>query len=301
MRQYPWFYILICLFVSVASQSVHAQAPQHPEIKNDDESGPDSTVEKHGWKYGSTINLDFSEESYRNWSLGSENSLTYEASLVGLAETKTALFNYKLTYDFLFGQTNTQSLGLRKTDDLIDISSIFLFKTRSIFQPYFAQSFRTQFATGYDYQSDTVAIAISGFFDPAYLVITAGESWQARKELKTRVGAGVRYIYTNRYNFFADDPTTPEIEHQKFSPGFESVTELDWPIDSIITFKSRLSIFAPVRTLSRMVVDFDNLLIISASSFLKVNAKVHLLNEPDVTPLTQIKQALEIGVSYTIL
>jgi len=257
-------------------------------------------VPVYGWTHNAVAGLTLSQVSYTDWSQGGDNALAWTATLIAKSVNDLETINWTNAYNFAFGQARLSDQGLRKTDDKIDLESILTYKTGTYINPYGAVTFKSQFATGYKFEAG-VKTAVSAFFDPAYLTQTVGVGYQPIPQVKTRLGAGVREVVTSKYQGYADDPATQEIEKTKIDGGFESVTDIEWKLAENIAFLGKLELFAPFKTLDEISVRSDNTIVAKVNEYITVNFNVQLLQEPTITRRTQVKQTLAIGFSYTLL
>ncbi|HYM21194.1 MAG TPA: DUF3078 domain-containing protein [Candidatus Kapabacteria bacterium] len=254
---------------------------------------------KYGWQHNLAATLNLSQVSFTNWAQGGDNALSYVFLVAGKSAQDLENTNWTITYNFAFGQARLGNLGLRKTDDKIDIGSVLTYKVGTYVNPYASVTFLSQFSTGYKY-GDTSKTAVSDFLDPAYITQSVGVGYQPTTTLKTRLGVGLRETFTKNYNVYSDDPSTPEIEKTKIEGGLESITELSQPIDSTVLLSSKLQLFAPFKTLDQIIVHWDNALTAKVSKYISTSLIVSLINDRIVTPRTQIKEGLAIGISYVL-
>ena len=119
--------------------------------------------------------------------------------------------------------------------------------------------------------------------------------------MKTRLGLALREILTSHYPLYADDPKTPAIEKTSVRGGLESVTEVEWHLDQNLMFSSKLELFSAFKTMDEVVVRNDNTLAAKVNKYVTVLLNVQLINEKPISPRTQVKEALAIGVSYNLL
>jgi Protein of unknown function (DUF3078) len=278
----------LCLFVVFGTMIGYAQ--------QDTAKAPE-----YGWKHSVVAGLTLTQVSFTDWAQGGDNALGYAASIDGKSAQDLEKTNWTTAYKFAFGQTRLGDQGLRKTDDKIDLETILTYKVGEYVNPYGAATLKSQFAKGYMYDGANNETAVSRFFDPAYLTQSVGVGYQPIPEVKTRLGVGVREILTSEFTAYSDDPATPQIETSKVDGGLESVTELEWKLDDNILFKSKLELFGPFKTLDRIVVRNDNSLVSKVSRYISVVLNVQLVNEPDISPKTQVKETLALGLSYTLL
>lgn len=251
------------------------------------------------WKHSLAASLNLTQVSYTDWAQGGENALAYMALIDGKSIQDLIQTNWTTEYKFAYGQTKLGDKGIRKTDDKIDLSSILTYKMGVYINPFASVSFKSQFTTGYEY-TDTSKTPVSDFLDPAYSTQAVGLGYQPMKEIKTRLGVGLRETFTKNYPKYADDLSTPDTEKTKIEGGLESVSEMEIPIDSSVIFKAKLELFAPFKTLDQIIVRSDNTLLIKISKYVNVNFNLQFINDRVVSPRTQIKEALALGLSYTV-
>ena len=254
---------------------------------------------KSPWKHTLVASLNLAQVAYTDWAQGGENALAYQAILGGKSIQDLSSTNWTTEYAFAYGQTKLGDKGIRKTDDRIDLSSVMTYKLGVYVNPYASATFKSQFTTGYKY-GDTSQTAVSDFLDPAYSTQTIGLGYQPMKELKTRLGIGLRETFTKVYTAYADNPKTTEVEATKIEGGFESVSELEVPIDSTVLIKAKLELFAPIKTMDKIIVHSDNALVVKISKYFNVNFILQLINDNVISPRTQIKEGLALGITYSV-
>jgi hypothetical protein len=207
--------------------------------------------------------------------------------------------NWITSYKFAFGQTRLGSQGLRKTDDNIDISSVLTYKVGTLINPYAALTVKSQFAPGFIY-NDSGRVQQSAFFDPGYLMQSCGVGYQPLTELKTRIGVAAREIVTSKYNQYADDPTTTEVEKTRLEGGLEWVTDVSWQLHDNLLFTSRIELFSPLKKFSQTVLRSDNTFTAKVTKYITTTLNLQVLNDSKISPYTQFKEAIALGLSYTI-
>jgi hypothetical protein len=257
----------------------------------------------YGWKQSVVGALTLTQVAFTDWAQGGENALAWTVSLVGKSVDDQVKTNWSNSYKFGFGQARIGSQGLRKTDDKIDLETIITYKLGTHVNPYAAATFKSQFAEGFRFDNAGNKTGISKFLDPAYLTQSVGVGYQPIPEVKTRIGAGVREVIASKFaSIYTDDATTlNEVEKSRVDGGLESVTDLEWKLEENLLLTSKLELFAPFNTLDEIIVRSDNTLAAKVSKYVTVNLNVQLINERRITPRTQIKETLAIGLSYTLL
>ena len=254
----------------------------------------------YGWKHGLVAGLTLTQVSFTDWTQGGSNALAYTMSANGQASEEEEGSNWTNLYKFAFGQTRLGDQGLRKTDDMIDLSTVYSYKIGSLVNPYAGATLKTQFAKGFMYNADGTSTEVSKFFDPAYLTQGAGASYQPAKEVTTRLGIGLREIVTSDFNQYADDPATSEIEKSSVDGGLESVTNVEWHLEETILLASQLQLFSAFKRMDEVIVRGNLSVTGKVNKYISAIFSLEIVNEKRVSPRTQVKESIALGLSYTI-
>jgi hypothetical protein len=255
---------------------------------------------EYGWKHHLVSGLTLSQVAFTDWAQGGENALAYAVSADGKSVDDEDGSNWTSLYKFAFGQTRLGDQGLRKTDDVIDLSTVYTYKIGAYINPYAAATVKTQFAKGFAYNADGTSTQVSKFFDPGYLTQSAGVGYQPVKEIRTRLGVALREIITSDFNQYADDPATAAIEKTSVDGGMESVTNVDWQMADNIFFATQLELFDPFKRFDEVVVRSTTTITGKVNKYVTAIFSLQLINEKRVTPRTQVKEGIAIGLSYTL-
>jgi len=247
------------------------------------------------WKHTMIVSMNITQVSFTDWAQGGENALAYALFLEGKSLYTQDIITWENSYKLGYGQAKLGSQSIRKTDDRIDFESVLTYKMGVYINPYASVSLKTQFVEGVKYDATGIATPVSNFFDPAYITQSAGFSYQPAKEVKTRLGVGLREIVTKSYTAYSDG------KQVEVDGGFESVTEVGWTVMANVVLNAKLELFAPVKQIDQMMVRSDNTLAAKINKFLSVNLNVQLINDPKVQARTQIEQTLALGVNFTLL
>jgi len=267
-------------------------------LAQEDQSTPPKP--EYGWKHGLVAGLTLTQVAFTDWKQGGENALAYTLSADGKSIDEEENSNWTNTYKFAFGQTRLGGQGLRKTDDVIDLSTVFTYKLGTLINPYAAANLKTQIAKGFFYPKPDSSYQVSAFFDPAFLTQSAGVGYQPLKEIKTRLGVGLREVLTNKFNQYTNDPSTDKVEKSTVDGGMESVTNVEWQLEDNILFTTQLELFAPFKTFDEVVVRDNTSITAKVSKYITAILNVQLINEKRVSPRTQIKETIALGLSYSI-
>jgi hypothetical protein len=248
-----------------------------------------------------TAGITLTQASFTNWAQGGQNALAYTLLLNGRTQQVSEETYWSTSYSFAYGQAQFGDGEVRRTEDRIDLLTVYTFRVGAYVNPYIAASLKTQFALGYKYDTQGGAEPVSRFFDPGYLTQSAGAGYQPLPELKQRVGFALREVFTSRFRSYADDPGTPKIEKVKVDGGLESATELEWEMDEDLLFRSKLELFSPFRQPGEIVLRSDHTLSVKVSKLITVNLNVQVIHEKEASPRTQLRESLAIGMFIDLL
>ena len=277
-------FLLLISFVTIS----FAQEEKAPEVPK----GP--------WKPSGTLGINLSQISFTNWSKGGDNSLSWNNLLnMGLKykqEDWTWVNGLKLAY----GRMKVGERGYRTTDNDLYFESVLSKNIGWAVDPYVALTVRTVVANGFNY-TDSTESQISAFFDPGYLTEAVGFTYNRSENFTSRLGIAIEQTLTDKYRQYSDDPDTPnEIEKFKMETGIESVTEAKYTLDDNLLLTTKLRLFSAFDNLDVWDVIFDNTITAKINSYLNVNLNVLMVYDADETLKTQLKQALQIGVTFNL-
>ena len=275
----------LCILLIFSAITVHAQT--------------DSTHVSL-WKHSLVSGLNLTQVALTDWAQGGENALAWTLVIDGKSTREADVVEWSNTYKFAFGQTRLGSQGIRKTEDKIDFESILIYKLGTLINPYGAATVKSQFAPGFMYDNAGNETQVSQFFDPGYLTQSFGVGYQPMNEIKTRFGVALREIITSNHTQYSDDATTTDIEKTRVEGGLEWVTDITWQLDENLLLISKLEFFSPLKTFDETVFRADNSITAKVNKYITANLNLQILNDKKVSPRTQFKETIALGLSYTI-
>jgi len=260
---------------------------------------PDTTLNR--WMPGVVAGLNISQIAFSNWTQGGENSLTWTITGKFNAMYKTEKWEFKNELKAVYGQTKIASDGVKVTDNELFMETVFSYNIGWVVDPFIGNNILTQISTGYDY-TDAGKIEIADFFDPGYITQSIGFTYGQSKIVQTRLGLAFKETITSSFTMYSDDPDTPDkIETFKFETGIESVTDLKIPIDENTALVSKLGLFSAFDRFDVWDIRWDNLITAKINKWLNVNLTYLLIYDKVQSPTAQMKQGLQLGITYTIL
>ena len=259
------------------------------------------TVIKSSWNMSSVEGINASQVALSNWAQGGANSIAWTFSGTFVADLKkdtVVIFknNLKLTY----GQTKLGSADFRTNENELFVENKYSYNLNWKVNPFLSNSLRTVIANGYDY-TKTPKAATSKFFDPGYLTQSLGFEFNREKVFSIRIGVALQEVFTNRFTSYTDDATTTKVEKFKLDSGIESVMGGCWPIEENMDVDSKLRLFSRFKTLDVWDVRWENTLTAKINKLFNANINVIVVYEKDQSDRTQMKQALQLGITYALI
>lgn len=285
------------LFLVLLSGIISAQNPvQNPAAKA--EQKPDSTLNK--WIPSMVAGLNISQISFKDWTKGGDNSITWTLTGDFKVTRKTETWNWSSRLKVTYGRTRISDNDYRTNDNDFYFDVVGVLRAGWAVDPYFSNTVRTQITSGYDYKV-TPFVQITDFFDPGYITQSIGFTYDKLKFLKSRLGLASQEVFTNIYTKYSDKTNTEEVERFKLETGLETVTDGEFKIDQNVVLKSQLRLFTRFESLDMWDIRFDNVVTAKVNSWLNVNLSYLLVYEKMQSYRTQMKEALQIGIVYTII
>lgn len=267
------------------------------------------------WARKGVAGANISQASFSNWSAGGDPSIAFDL-----------MFNYDMDYkrskdlwtnriELAYGLNNTQSNGMRKTNDKIYLASNYGYAIAKNLYLGAMLTFSTQFDKGYDYKitpnPDRNTDYISKLMAPGYLTAGLGVIWTPKSWLK------VTYAPASwRGTFVLDDILSAAGAYgvepgrkllQQF--GSDLVGEVNTPLWRNWSLYSRLQLYSNyLKNPQNIIIQWDTTLSMKVTRWLSANLNVNMIYDDNIKflqengkeiPRFQIKQVLGIGLQAT--
>jgi Protein of unknown function (DUF3078) len=162
------------------------------------------------WSKGGIFTFAVAQGGSQNWASGAEKFSLSVNSFLNLYANRSKgrkFWDNNLTASY--GMLNTESQGVRKNDDRIDLYSKWGYQLKKKFALSVIGNFRTQFSDGFDYNylGNGLKRRTSGLFAPASVLIAPGAEWRPCKSFNVFLSpASARWmIVTNApYSYYYD-------------------------------------------------------------------------------------------------
>lgn len=264
--------------------------------------------EEGTWKISGENTFLLNQSSFTNWASGGINSFAGNIILNYDFNYKKNKWSWDNKALGSYGQTFQKETDWRKNDDRLELNSLLGYEAAEYWMYTFFLNFKTQFAPGYDYISNTEKRKISDFIAPAYLNFGPGFAYKKDDNFKVNISpAAARFV------FVTIDSLAP---NYSIDPGKNSRFEFGASLDAYyktdimenVSFENTLRLYSDYLDKPQNVdVDYTANVFMKVNEYITVNAGVQLIYDDNVLiqksddrkgPALQVKQILGAGFTY---
>ena len=286
---------------------------QHLDSVQIDSTSLDS-LKSSDWQLKSLYSLNGTQSSFVNWNAGGRNNISLNASIRASANFNREIWNWSNDLSLAFGGIkyldDSEVFMYQKTDDKIDLSSKLGVRISKKYLISLNTGFKTQFADGYTYPNDS--IAVSKFMAPGYMNLALGTDYV--KDANFSVFGSP---FAAKTTFVMDDSLSQigsfgvekgeRIRHE-----FGAFLKLKWNAELMknIEMKSKLELFSNyLNNPQNIDVNSELVFVFRVNSLFSATAQWNLIYDDDIQirdsdgnvgPRTQFKSVLGIGISYKL-
>jgi hypothetical protein len=257
------------------------------------------------WKKGGMFSLNIAQGSLSNWQGGGDK---FSFSAVGFFNTfvfyQRGKNSWDNTLDVGYGYLRSTSLGSRKSDDRLNLTSKYGHLISEKWKIGGLFDLRTQFSKGYNYSKDAsgrdVRELTSNFFAPGYILLSLGFDYKPSSSFSLFISP-----ITERYIIVADDSLAAKGaygvsagEHKRNELGAFLSAVFNKEIGTNVTYKSKLDAFSNYKNKPGNVdIFWNNILAMKVSRNLSTNIIVDLLYDDNAIARLQLRELLAIGIT----
>lgn len=285
------------LLVASLSLGLHAMAQ---EAKTD---APAVDTTK-AWSIQGQNTLMLNQSAFSNWVGGGANNVGWLAGV-----------NYNLTYEkgkdlweniviLGYGQNNTQGVGTRKTQDVINLSTNY---GREVAKNWYASggiSLQTQFAGGYEDGNNPDAKKISNFMAPGFLNIGAGMTYRPNDNFTMTLrpaNARWTFVLDKDLQYAGSYGLKNNGDSSLFQFGFLGTAIYKVKLMDNINLTNSASVFSNyLDHPDRLVLAYGAILNLKINKYVSSNITLDVLYDHNQIKKTQLKQTLGVGFAYNI-
>ncbi|KFF22322.1 DUF3078 domain-containing protein [Chryseobacterium sp. JM1] len=287
-------------FLLILSFSIGIYASAQEELKKD-------SVVVDTVKYWSVLGkhtLMINQAAFSNWVGGGANNVGWLAGV-----------NYNLTYEkdndlweniivLDYGQNDTKGLGIRKTQDVINVSTNYGRKFSKSWYFSLGAGLQSQFAPGYEDGNNPAAKKISNFMAPGYLNLGMGITYRPNDNLTVTLrptNGRWTFVLDKELQFAGSYGLKNDGDTSLLQFGFLGTAQYKVKLMDNVHITNTASVFSNyLDHPERLVLAYGALINFKVNKFISSNITVDLLYDHNQIQKTQLKQTLGIGFAYTL-
>ncbi|KQT24348.1 hypothetical protein ASG22_10075 [Chryseobacterium sp. Leaf405] len=258
---------------------------------------------KH-WSVLGKQSLMINQTSFSNWVGGGANNVGWLAGV-----------DYNITYEkdkdlweniilLNYGQNDTQGIGVRKTQDLINVSTNYGRKVSKSWYLSAGAGFLSQFAVGYEDGNNPEATKLSNFMAPGYLNVGLGITYRPNDNVNVSLRPS-----NARWTFVLDKDLQTAGSYGLKADGDASLLQFGFLGTAVykvklmenVNLSNTASVFSNyLDHPERLVLAYGMVLNLKVNRFISSNITVDVMYDHNQIQKTQLKQTLGVGLAYTL-
>jgi hypothetical protein len=262
------------------------------------------------WRKGLNLNVNINQGSLSNWAAGGDKfSFSLGSTVYAYAFYKKGRRSWDNVADLAYGYINTTSLGGRKSDDRIDLTSKYGYDIGRHWYVSGLVNLRTQFSDGYLYPADTTPQLSSRFFAPAYVLLSPGFDYKPDNSFSLFLSPA-----TSRFVLVMDDFLSKQGaygvdtgSHFKYQIGAYLSANYIKTFAKTMMYKGRLDLFSDyLHNPQNITVFFTNALELKVNKWISTVLSLDMIYDDTVKvfenkktgvmgPRLQMKQVIGVG------
>lgn len=261
----------------------------------------DST--KH-WSVLGQNTLMLNQAAFSNWVGGGANNIGW------LAGTNYN-FTYKKDKNLLenniilgYGQNDTQGLGKRKTQDIINLNTNYGYEIGKNWYASAGAGLLTQFTNGYADGNNPSAAKISNFMAPGYVNLGAGFTYRPSENFTATLrpaNARWTFVLDKDLQVAGNYGLKNNGDSSVFQFGFLGTAMYKLKLMENMNLTNTASVFSNyLDHPERLVLGYGGILNMKINKYVSSNITLDLLYDHNQIQKTQMKQTLGVGFAYNI-
>jgi hypothetical protein len=257
-----------------------------------------------GWKRPGNVVFLFNQSAFNNnWLAGGTTNmagnivLNYDFNY----NTKNLVWDNKIVA--AYGLTKVKDQPLTKTDDRLEITSLYGKKTVSGYWFYSAfLNFRTQFDSGFDPKTGA---KLSHFFSPAFLQLGSGMLWKKTENLKVNIApATSRIIFVNKFftqNLAFGESYYGVTANKSIRYEFGAAVNAYYKLILMenITMENILNLYSNYTDKPLNIVsDYQMNMIMKINKLISANLNFQTIYDENAIAKVQVRQVFGLGLNY---
>ena len=250
------------------------------------------------WKIHGRFAFIFNQSSFSNWASGGENTIAGNINVNYDFNYKKKNINWDSRIITGYGLSHISDKGYRKTDDRLELNSLFGYKTSTYWFFSFIGNFRTQYTNGYNYKVEP-KVLVSEFLAPAYLTFGPGMLWKKSDNLSLNIApATARYTFVS--DRFSGEFGVEDGRNTAFSLGFNLSGYFKFSIMENIEMENILTLYTDyLANVGNIDLDYQTNIRFKVNKHIKMQMTFHTIIDDNSSSRVQFRQLFGLGVNYS--
>ncbi|MCA1763331.1 MAG: DUF3078 domain-containing protein [Flavobacteriales bacterium] len=321
--------IAICLAITLPflalSQGNAGNLSEEDREKLQDGLAPQESEKDTLWDLGGTLGFNVTQSYFENWAAGGQNSFSVTALTSLFAKYKKDRHSWETTLDLAYGQLSQSTNRPIKTDDRIDLTSKYGYKTGNKNFYYSALfNLRTQFRPGFKIEDGReVGAKISDFLAPAFSIFSLGIDYKPNKKFSALVSPLTLKTTVVSVDRLATEYGLDAGDNVRFEPGAFVKVAFQDDIFENVNLLTKIDLFSNyINNPENVDINWETLITLKVNSWLSTTITTQLIYDDDIIigqqdpvigeggeviepgtsggPRTQFREVLAIGLTLKI-
>jgi hypothetical protein len=263
------------------------------------------------WKTGGLFNLNINQGSLSNWAAGGDKfSFSLNSYLNLFAFYKKNKHSWDNSLDLAYGIVNTTSLGSRKANDRIELTSKYGYALSKKWDAAALFDFRSQFARGFAYSKTAAGLDTSSLtsnaFAPAYILLSLGFNYKPVNNFSIFISPLTERWIIVKNDFLAPLYGLDSGKNVKNELGAFLSATYTAKLGSKFTYKTKLDLFSNYKKNPQNVdMYWTNVLSASITKYINFSFNLDMIYDDDTQnvntakgPAPQWLELMGIGIAY---
>ncbi|WKD85363.1 hypothetical protein KCTC32516_00703 [Polaribacter huanghezhanensis] len=280
MKKYLFGFLLLISTLSFSQEKKDSIPPAPPK-----------------WKVTGLFTFLFNQSTFTNWKAGGDNTIAGNIGVNYDFNYKSGKWNWDNRIITVYGLSNIQEAGVRKTNDRFEYNSLLGLKSNKYWFFSFFLNFKTQYTKGYD-DRESPRLLVSDFFSPAYLSFGPGMLWKRSDDITINIApATSRFTFVNDH--FSGKYGVNPGENVKFALGFSLSGYLNFEVLENINMQNIIALYSNYLNKAQNVdVDYQAKFSTDINKYMTTNVIFHMLIDDNASSKIQLKQIFGLGLKY---
>ncbi|WP_449388972.1 DUF3078 domain-containing protein [Chryseobacterium lineare] len=258
---------------------------------------------KH-WSVLGKQTLMINQAAFSNWVGGGGNNVGWLAGV-----------DYNITYEkdndlweniilLNYGQNDTKGLGVRKTQDVINVSTNYGRKVSKSWYLSAGAGIISQFTVGYEDGNNPEAKKISNFMAPGYLNVGMGITYRPNDNVNVTLrpsNARWAFVFDKDLQVAGTYGLKADGDNSLLQYGFLGTAYYKFKLMENVNITNTASVFSNyLDHPERLVLAYGMILNLKVNKFISSNITVDLMYDHNQIKRTQLKQTLGVGFAYIL-